>query len=153
MPANTQRWRLTDIFVPDHWLFSPEIQRTLSYRPIPFQIKGVGIEKSLSRYAGCMVSTVIDCDIIPDPPEGKVMVLVYRRSGNKMISIDPCYLVPWEPVVGGEVRIVRGPMQGVLGVTKARVGDRWVVTLTADNESVDREFAQKDIVALSSRRK
>ena len=89
----------------------------------------------------------------PDPPEGKVLVLVAQRLRDKVIAIDPGYLKPWEPVVEGEVLVIRGGLKGVRGMVKARVGDRWVVTFTVDDEAQDREFVERDIIGLERQKR
>ena len=48
----------------------------------------------------------------------------------------------------GEVLVICGVLKGIKGMVKVQVGDRWVIAFTVDNESQDREFAQKDIVGL-----
>ena len=122
------------------------------HRAIPFHIKAVAVsdDKSLAQYANQVARTLTYTQrgTEPDPPEGKVLVLVAQQSGDKVISIDPGYLKPWEPVVDGEVLVICGVLKGIKGMVKAQVGDRWVITFTVDDESQDREFAQKDIVGL-----
>ena len=62
----------------DHWLLSPEIQGVVSFRCVPFQIRGVvaSEDKSLAKYANCMARTVPLTERKFDPPEGEVMVSV-----------------------------------------------------------------------------
>jgi hypothetical protein len=58
------------------------------------------------------------------------------------------FLKPWDPIVGGEVVIVRGKYIGTLGVAKEKVdGGQWVVTFTVDDESRDFAFMQSELAA------
>ena len=53
----------------------------------------------------------------------------------------------------GEVLVIRGGLKGVRGMVKARVGDRWVVTFTVDDEAQDREFVERDIIGLERQKR
>ncbi len=68
-------------------------QGMIMHRAIPFHIKAVAAsdDKSLAQYANWVARTLTytQCGTEPDPPEGKVLVLVAWRSGDKVISIDP----------------------------------------------------------------
>ena len=138
-------------------MLSTEIQCASGYRAIPFYVKGdaASDDKSLAQYANRVARTVTLAQrgSEPDPPEGKVLVSVARRSRDKVIAIDPGYLKPWEPVVEGEVLVIRGGLKGIRGMVKARVGDRWVVTFTVDDEAQDREFVERDIIGLERQKR
>jgi len=117
---------------------------------MPFQIRGVvaSEDKSLAKYANCMARTVPLTERKFDPPEGEVMVSVARKAGPKIITVNPWYLVPWEPLVDGKVMVLHGLLWGVVGVLKAQNGDQCVVTFKVDDESRDMEFVQKDLAGL-----
>src|SRR6266403_683580 len=95
----------------DYWLLSLEIQGAVSFECVPFQIRGVAAleDKSLAKYTNCTARTVPLAERKFDPPEGEVMVSVARKAGPKIMTINPRYLVPWEPLVDGKVMVLRGP--------------------------------------------
>ena len=128
------------------------MQDVVQSRPIPFHIGGVSASSNteLSQLGGCTARIVPLARRKIVPSEDEIVVSVFRRYRRKEISIAPLYLVPWEPVVSGPVLIVGGQMRGMIGVVKAKDGDRWLVTLIVDNISRDEIFGEKDLAGLDS---
>ena len=62
--------------------------------------------------------------------------------------IHPRHLLPWEPVVGGEVVVVKGTRLGTLGVAKTKTGNQWTITFSVDNDRRDFVFEEADLAAL-----
>lgn len=149
--SQQHRWLRTDTFL-DHWLFSPETQHVVLSRPITFYIRGVAAsyDTSLAQYSNRTARTVPLSKCKIKPSEDEIVVSVYSRSRAKEFSIKPQYLIPREPVLTGEVLVVGGQMRGMLGVVKAKVGDRWEVSFVVDKESRDEILDQKDLVGLDS---
>lgn len=82
------------------------------------------------------------------PEEGEVALRVLTHFRPKQISVHPRFLVPWEPVVGDQVVIIKGLFLGTMGVAKAQEHARWVVTFSADNDSWDFRFEQSDLATI-----
>lgn len=134
----------------EHWLFSRRTRHVVDWRPIPFYIRPVG-EHSLHEYARSVARTV-PLDQRTDVREGEILVTVFKRSRPKVVSIHPKHLVPWEPIVGGEVIVTNGDWVGALGVVKERKDKCWVISITLDNESQDKIIEETDLAALDPRK-
>jgi len=141
---------LTDKSVPVHWLFSVEIQHVVQHRPILLYIQGVLMlfKMALHQYSNSMARTVWQDQCNTDPPEGEIMISMAWQLRINVISINPQYLTPWEPVVKGDVLVISGPRWGAVGVAKAQVGYQWEVTFTVGDGSRNEMFAQKDLAGL-----
>jgi hypothetical protein len=69
------------------------------------------------------------------------------------VSVHPRHLVPWEPVVGGEVVVTKkGLIFGAMGVASIKTANQWVVTLSVDNDAKDYVFEENELAALEARR-
>ncbi|KAF8264671.1 hypothetical protein EI94DRAFT_1805484 [Lactarius quietus] len=117
-----------------HWIFSASILQLIQWKIIPFYIKHTlhSGDDALRAYEGCvarMVPIDLRCTV---PREGEITVNVIKRNRRKQMSINPIYLVPWEPIVGGEVVAFSGSLVGVISVAKAKHDKYWVVTFPAD---------------------
>ena len=66
--------------------------------------------------------------------------------------VHPRHLVPWEPVVGGEVVVIKGTMLGATGVASIKRANQWTVTFSVDNDSRDYVFEENNLAALDTRR-
>ena len=143
---------LTPEPIGSHWVFSDPI-RDLERRCVPFHIRGIrdSSDESLHAYDGDPAWTVPMDLCESSPREGEVIVNVVRRRRRKQISIHPRYLTPWVPVVGCEVVVVKGSsLLGVIGRTKERKGNNWVVTFVVDNDSRDLEIEEKDLATVEA---
>ena len=89
----------------------------------------------MGTFARAVARTVPIGQRLKDPPEGEVLVTIFRRHRKVELSVRPIHLVPWVPVVGGEVIIVTGAWLGAVGVAKEKQDNRWVVTFTVDGDS------------------
>jgi hypothetical protein len=129
-----------------HWLFSGNVQDVIERKSIPFYIKNThSADGALRAYEGCVARTVPNDRRSTVPSDGEITVSVILRSRRKQLSVNPMYLVPLRPFVGGEVTVVSGVLLGVVGVVKAKQGKHWVVTFTTDDESVDQTLEDKDL--------
>ena len=84
------------------------------------------------------------------PNEGKVILNVVKHGRSKQISVHPRHLFPWEPVVDGEVVIVKGAWLGTRGIAKIKQGNQWVVTFSIDNDVRDFVFKEMDLTVLEA---
>ena len=84
------------------------------------------------------------------PNEGEVILNVVKRGRSKQISVHPRHIFPWEPVVGGEVVVVKGAWLGTRGVAKNKQGNQWVVTFSVDNDVRDFVFEETDLAVLEA---
>jgi hypothetical protein len=106
------------------------------------------VDKSLRKLEGETGRTVPEHRRTLTPETGEIIVELTIRGHKRQISLHPKYLNPWEPVVGGEVVVVRGKYLGILGVAKEKKDDgQWVVTFTVDDDSRDFVFGQSDLAA------
>ncbi|KAH8990381.1 hypothetical protein EDB86DRAFT_2831142 [Lactarius hatsudake] len=80
--------------------------------------------------------------------EGEIMVSMVIHSRSKQLSVHPNHLVPWEPVVGGDVIVTTGPFTGTLGVAKEKGDEHWVVKVTAGGHLQDQFFKEEDLAYL-----
>ena len=137
---------------PGHWVFAPEIQSVLYQKNIPFHIRNTDstADKSLQRTTGQAVPVV---QYNSPPPDSKVILNVIKRGHSKQVSVHPRHLVPWEPVVGGEVVVTKkGLIFGAMGVASIKTANQWVVTLSIDNDAKDYIFEENELTALEARR-
>jgi hypothetical protein len=81
------------------------------------------------------------------------LVTVTRHSRSKELSVHPKHLVPWEPVVGGEVVVITGTCLGNVGIAKEKKDNTWIVTFTVNNDLWDWTIKEKDLAALDVRDK
>lgn len=79
---------------------------------------------------------------------GEITVNVMRRARPKQFSINPMYLEPWPPVIGGEVIVTSGTMIGCIGILKEIRLPQYVVSFSVDNDSRDIVLDEMDIAAL-----
>ena len=133
-----------------HWVFTPVIQRLIEQKTIPFYIRNLheSSDRSLQAYARCTGRTVPVDRCTSTPKDGELIVCVVKRSRLTQISIHPRFLVPWEPVVGGEVVVIKGECLGTQGVVKAREHPRSVVNFTFENDSWDVKFDDSDLATI-----
>jgi hypothetical protein len=122
----------------------------VDWRPIPFYIRPID-ERSLDVYAKSVARTLILEQRHSNARDGEVLVTVTKRSRSKELSVHPKHLVPWEPVVGGDVIVIAGACLGNVGVAKEKKDKIWVVTFTVDDVSVDWTFEEKDLAGLDVR--
>jgi hypothetical protein len=132
-----------------HWLFSSKVQHVVDFRPVPFNILPLGDER-LAAFARSVARTVPLGRRLKDPPEGEVLVTTFKHHRATELSMHPNHLVPWVPVVGGEVIVVTGAWLGAVGVAKEKQGNQWVVTFTVDDDVRDKSFEEKELAALES---
>lgn len=105
----------------------------------------------LRSYENCTGRTIsLDKQEIPSQ-EGKIVLQVYKKYKFKQISVHPRYLIPWQPVISGEVIITNGEQLGTIGVVKeeAKEALHWVVTL-ADNDSTHITFREADLAQIEA---
>ena len=84
------------------------------------------------------------------PNEGEVILIVVKRGRSKQKLVHPRHLFQWEPVVGGEVVVVKGAQLGARGVAKNKQGNQWVVTFSVDNDVRDFVFEETDLAVLEA---
>jgi hypothetical protein len=105
----------------------------------------------LEFYEGLTCRTILEENRKLTPEEGEVILLVCKPYCYQQISIHPRFLVPWGPVVGHQVVVIKGLLLGRIGVVKAKERARWVVTFSADNDSRDLRFKQSDLAYVKDR--
>ena len=87
------------------------------------------------------------------PNKGKVILNVVKRGRSKQVSVHLRHLVPWEPVVGGQVVVIKkGSTFGATGVATIKTANQWVVNFKVDNNSRDYLFEENELAALEARR-
>ena len=133
---------------PGHWIFTPAIQGVLCQKNIPFYIRDTA-NKLLQRATGQAVPVV---QYNSPPPEGEVILNIVKCGRSKQVSVHPRHLVPWEPVVSGEVVVIKGTMLGAMGVASIKSANQWTVTFSVDNDSRDYVFEENNLAALDTRR-
>jgi hypothetical protein len=93
--------------------------------------------ETLRSFARCTGRTVlVDCRN-KTPKDGEIILSVSRHPCLTQISVHPRFLFLWEPVLGDEVVVIKGPLLGALGVVKAMEQGRCTVTFSLDNELLD----------------
>ena len=138
-----------------HWVFTPAIQGLLYRKTIPFYIRDTheSADRSLQQYEKATGRTIPEPRYNSPPKEGEVILNVVKRGRSKQISVHPRHLVPWEPVVGGEVVVIKkGSMFGVTGVVSIKTANQWVVTFSVDNDTKDYIFEENELAALEAGR-
>ena len=127
----------------------PEVN-PLYHKTIPFYIRNTheSADRSLQQYEKATGRTIPEPRYNSPPNEGEVILKVVKRGHSKQISIHPRHLLPWEPVVGGEVVVVKGTQLGTTGVAKTKTGNQWVITFSVDNDRRDFVFEEADLAVL-----
>ena len=117
---------------------------------VPFYIHNTDnmANKSLQRTTGWAVPVF---QYNSPPPEGKVILNVIKHGRSKQVSVHPRHLVPWEPVVGGEVVMIKGSMLGATGMARTKTAYQWVVTFSVDKDLKDYIFKENKPAALEAR--
>jgi hypothetical protein len=132
-----------------HWLFSSNVQDVIERKSILFYIKNThSADGAVRAYEGCVARTLPFDRRSTIPRDGEITVSVIKKSRQKQLSINPKYLVPLGPIVGGEVTVVSGILIGVVGVVKAKQGQLWVVSFPMDSNSVDQTLEDQDLTPL-----
>ena len=133
----------------------PVIQGLLYHKTIPFYIRNThkSADRSLQQYEKATGRTILELRYNLPPNKGKVILNVVKRGRSKQISVHPRHLVPWEPVVGGQVVVIKkGPTFGATGVATIKTANQWVVTLSVDNNAKDYIFEENELAALEAGR-
>ncbi|KAF8263265.1 hypothetical protein EI94DRAFT_1704128 [Lactarius quietus] len=113
-----------------HWIFTKEIQTITEWKMIPFYICNThkSDDKSLQAYEKSAGRTVSWHHCTVTPKEGEVIISIARHCRTKQISIHPRFLIPWEPMVSGEVIAIQGSWFGIPGIVKEEKGEgQWLV--------------------------
>lgn len=104
--------------------------------------------EELQQYARCTGKTVPSDRRTLTPRNGEVVLSVFKRPRAKQLSVHPRFLVPWEPVRGGEVVVLNGTWFGIVGIVKDQRDDgQWVLRFAID-ELTDHVFNGKDLAGL-----
>ena len=121
---------------------------------MPFYIRDThkSADKSLQVYEKATGRTIPAVHYNSPPNEGEVVLNVVKRGRSKQVSVHPRHLFPWEPVVGGEVVVIKGARLGATGMAKEKQGTKWVVTFNVDNDFRDFVFEENDLAALDASR-
>jgi hypothetical protein len=83
------------------------------------------------------------------PKEGKIILSVFKTPCQTQISVHPKFLFLWQPVVGDEVVVIKGPWLGIAGLAKEeRDGRQWLVTFSIDGHSGDFVFHERDLAVI-----
>lgn len=138
-----------------HWLLSDEMRRLLQTKRIPFIIRGVDVDPKLSMYQTKTARSVPDAQWDSPPREGEVIVCMVKGSRIMQISIDPKYLVPWNPKEGGEVVVIAGDsvLFGCSGIIVDKKGDgQFIVQFTTEGDSLKRDFPSSHLAVLEALR-
>lgn len=135
-----------------HWIFAKEFQGVLKLRCIPFTIKGIreSDDTSMHGYEGDPAKTVLADHCKTLPREGEIIMNVVHRRRRQQISINPKYLLPLEPVRGGEVVVIKGVWIGMMGKAKERKEKDWVVTFSAEDDSAGFTFQEKELASIEA---
>lgn len=101
-------------------MISDPIHGLMQWRPIPFYIHNTheASDKMLQQYA--MGRSVLLAQDYSTPTDSKIILDVVKNHHSNQISVHTQHLVPWEPVVGGEVIIIKGPFLGSIGVAREK---------------------------------
>jgi hypothetical protein len=102
----------------------------------------------LDTYDGKPARTVLINQHTLSPCEGETIVRTIRCSQPQQISVNPSYLVPWDPVIGCKVLVTSGLWFGLIGIVKGEQGDGWVVSITLDDVTQDVLLALKELAVL-----
>jgi hypothetical protein len=135
-----------------HWIFSKAIQLVLVLRSIPFIVTGIRNSDQNSKhvYEGDPARTVLEDHCKSSPQEGEVIVNVVHRHRLGEISINPRYLIPWVPVVGCEVVVIKGVLLGAIGKAKECKEKDWVVTFSVDDDSYDFVIQESELASVEA---
>ena len=131
-----------------HWVLTTHVQHILQQKTVAFFIKHTSGDGALEPYEGCVARSVPSEQRDSNPRDGEIIVSVTKKNRQKKLSVNPKYLVPLRPIIGGEVIVVSGVLLGAVGMAKAEQGKHWVVTFTMDGESVDQTIEEKDLAPL-----
>jgi hypothetical protein len=83
------------------------------------------------------------------PKEGEIILSVFKTPRWTQISVHPKFLFSWQPVVGDEVVVIKGPLFGTAGFAKEeRDGDQWLVSFSVDGHSGDFVFHERDLAMI-----
>jgi hypothetical protein len=83
------------------------------------------------------------------PKEGEIILSVFKTPRRTQISVHPKFLFSWQPVVGDEVVVIKGPWLGIAGLAKEeRDGGQWLVTFSVDGHSGDFLFHERDLAVI-----
>jgi hypothetical protein len=134
-------------------VFTIPIQSFIEWKRIKFYIQNThqSNDKSLRKYEQSTGRTLPERRRTLTPKEGEIVLEVTLRGRERQISIHPRFLIPWEPVVGDGVVVIRGYWTGTPGVAKEqRDGSRWIVTFSLEETGKlrDYEFIEKDLAAI-----
>lgn len=87
-------------------------------------------------YAKCTGRTVPVARREKTPKEGEIILSVFKTPRRTQISVHPKFIFPWEPVVGDEVVVIKGPLLGALGLVNAKGGKRCTVAFSVENNDL-----------------
>ena len=132
----------------------PAIQSVLYQKTIPFSIHNthMSANRLLQPYKKATGWTIPAVRYDSPPNEGKVILNIIKHGCSKQVSVHPRHLFPWEPIVGGEVVVVKGAWFGITSVAKVKTGNNWIITFSVDNDTQDFVFEEKDLTALDATR-
>ena len=102
----------------------------------------------MRSYARCTGRTVPLNSRTSTPKEGETILCMSRRARKTLISIDPRFIDPWEPVENDEAMVIKGPLLGSTGVVKSKVGSKRVVAFRVDNNTADYSFEEDELASL-----
>ncbi|KAH9954821.1 hypothetical protein BGW80DRAFT_1467541 [Lactifluus volemus] len=139
----------------DHWLFYPSIHTILQTKRIPFTVSGVDSNKDLVKYKNKTARSVPERQWDSQPGEWQVIVSIFIGNRIKQISIDPKYLVPWNPKQGGEVVVINSHCQ-LFGNSGTIIGkkddDLFTVLFGSTRMSLELNLPSTDLVVLETLR-
>ena len=102
----------------------------------------------MRSYARCTGRTVPLNSRTSTPKEGETILCVSRRARKTLISIDPRFIDPWEPVENDEAVVIKGPLLGSTGVVKSKDGSKCVVAFRVDNDTVDYSIEEGELASI-----
>ena len=127
----------------------PTIQYVIEWKTIVFSCHNLHeASRELQQYTRCMGKTVPSDHRTVTPRDGEVVLSVFKCPRARQLSVHPRFLVPWEPVQGGEVMVLNGTWFGIVGIVKDQRDDgQWVLRFEIDKTN-DHVFNSKDLAGL-----
>jgi hypothetical protein len=119
-------------------------------KTIPFHLRNTheSSDETLRRLARSTGRTIPADRRNKTPKDGEIVLSVAGRSRPTQVSVHPRFLFPWEPVVGDEVVVIKGPLLGAMGMVKAMEQPLCTVTFSLDNNPVDYQFEVSELAVI-----
>jgi hypothetical protein len=122
----------------------------MEQKTIPFHLRNTheSSDESLQRLARSTGRTVPADRRNKTPKDGEIVLSVAGRSRPTQVSVHPRFLFLWEPVVGDEVVVIKGPLLGAMGMVKAMEQLLCTVTFSLDDKPVDYQFELSELAVI-----